>query len=259
MSTTFSNFGSLDSKAAGEIVIAICTGFHAENIYLIDYLAYLTQKLDILSKAIAQSKQQELTAEAKELHDKLKLLFKEFRRFIKSKMVLKSLGLEASASAELHDALERHGGAIEKLPRHAMITAMDNYFNEFTGTTVEDAGADPVVLDIKRLWRDLKSKEQQRGELTILEESIPCESIAARETNIVLTAIYRHIRDYARVGKEGYEDLLNELDVKFAPIATQVKARETRHKHDLEESAELETEVESEDSGISDTSEDSGE
>lgn len=237
MSTAFSNFGSLDVKAAGEIAISVCTGFHEQNIFLLDYLAFLSEKLEILTKAIAQSKQHELMLEAKELHDELKQLFKEFKKLLISKIPLKSLGIESENCALIYDSIERHGGDIESLPRHAMLTTMQSVFNEFVDANAAvpvDAGVDPVFTELKRLLSELKQKEKERGELTILEESIPCESTASRETITVLTALYRHIRDYSKIGKEEYEEILNELDVKFAPIVVQVKSRETRHKHDMQ-------------------------
>ncbi len=253
MANPFSKLHGLDSKAAGEVIVSTVDEVVIEgtDTFLVDYTTLLTRQLTTLSQCLAQSKQQELTAEASLLHIDLKQTYSDFRQVLRVKSKVKSLQTEAEASTTLFDTLERHGGALDKLPRHAMISALVNVITEIdaiVNNTLDNAQVAIIYNSLKALHTELQEKEELRNEIALQEESIPNEAEASRLTNNTVRSLYRHISDYASIDKRGYSDLLAEIDRRLSPIFVHIKTQETRHKNEVEESVlEFSTE-ESEDS-----------
>lgn len=240
MSYPFSKLRGFDSKAAGEIAVIITEeSVAAANTFVIDLSSLLKEQLVTLSKALAKSRRKEFTTEANEIHGDLKRTYVDLRTVVRAKSNVISLKEEGKASGDLYRSLERHGGAINRLPRHAMITALENIIQEMDDdeeNMIAQAKVLPIYEELMRLYHLLITVEKERNLKALQRESIPCEGDAALQLDNTVRTLYHHISDYADINKEGYRDLLAEFDRKLAPIFIHLKGNETRHHHERDES-----------------------
>lgn len=243
MSSPFSKLRGLDSKASGEIALDVSKDLAAggTDSFVTDFSAVLKNRLTLLSKALAESKKHQLTVECGEIHDELKQTYRDLRKVAKAQSEVVSLKERQVVSKALCLLFIRHGGGIDKLARHAMLSALANIFQEIgedEENMISTAALSPIYEELVRLYQLLITKESERSEIIIEEDAVPCETEASIQVNNAVRSIYHHIKTYADISKEGYEEILAEFDTRAAPIFIQLKARETRHQHELEKSIE---------------------
>ncbi len=230
MGYSISKFMGLKSQQAAEAGLAVCRNQDESNLFLGELCNWIDGANKTLTSAIAKSKKSDLTAEGIELDGHFGTHLTNMRQIVRMQAPLVDLGIRSSASQKLWNGLQRHGGHIEDLPRGEQVIAAENFFSEFPPTSplFADAGVEVFAQKAFDTHCELKTVEEQKKDIADNEDSIPNVSDASRNLNPLISMLYNHVEDYAKLENPLYKDLLVKLNNRLAPIASQVKGESTR-------------------------------
>ncbi len=230
MGHPISQFRELKSQQAAEAGLNVCRDQDESNPFLGELCNHIARANSTLVTSIAKSKKGELTTKGIELDGHFGTHLGNIRKIVRMQAPLADLGIRSTASQELWKGLERHGGHIEDLPRGEQIIAAENFFGEFppSCSLFADAGVDMYAQKAFDTHSELKAVEDQKKDIADNEESIPNISDASRGVNSLVSMLYNHVEDYAKLDNPLYKELLVKLNNRLAPIVSQVKGEGTR-------------------------------
>ncbi len=230
MGYSISKFMGLKSQQAAEESLAVCRNQDEGNNFLGEVCNQIDGANSALALAIAKSRKGDLTATGVELDGHFGTHMTNLRSIVKMQAPLVDLGIRSSASQALSNGLQRHGHRIEDLPKGEQIIAADNFFGEFplTSPLFVDAGVEVYAQKAYDTHVELKAVEDQKKSIADSQDTILNVSDASRALNPLVSMLYNHVEDYAKLKNPLYKELLIKLDNRLAPIASQVKGESTR-------------------------------
>ncbi len=231
MKIPFTSFNAFDILATTDMFLETFTGDYTTNSFLTEYLENLKEKQNILANSHEDTKQKELTSQAKEMDDSFDTQFVTLRDLVETKAEIVALGGESEASEKVAALIKNHSRNVHTLPRHSQLSTMEKLIEDMETEdmlqAIDVARVKPLVENLLESHKALKEIETQRSSLKLEAQSTLTFHQASQEALTPLMALYNHVEDYAKIN-EIYKPLLQQIDTKLTPIVTQVKARRTR-------------------------------